>query len=125
MVRKLLATAVVTTALVGVAAVPAYASSTPLGNVAVSQVSCDDGGAAVNVAVSGGFARATYQASNSGGISSPINFSTNRSGAGSGLLHNVVTPNGSTVGTATVAVTANGQTTNVSLNVNCQSGKGD
>ncbi|GIJ43952.1 hypothetical protein Val02_08380 [Virgisporangium aliadipatigenens] len=109
---------------------PAYAATvvTPIGTVGAEQYQgayCDDFGADVLVTVTGGRPSTTYTAHATGFGTGPVAFTTDAAGAGSVRVHNVTTPSGSGIGTATVLVSASPYTTAVTAEINCPGNKGD
>jgi hypothetical protein len=106
-------------------ATPNDTASTPVGQLTAAQApgACNDLGAVVSVSVASGFANTSYTAA-AGGASTPATFTTNATGAGSGDLGNVLTPTGWT-GTATITVTAAGQTGTVTAAIACSDPKGE
>lgn len=120
--RKLLvaATGVAFAAVLAVAGVAqAGTAVTPVGTLTATQVDgpCNDRGANVTVSVSGGFAGTAYTATGSE-YSEPVHFATDGSGAGSGVVLNVLPPGGWT-GTATITVTAGGGSGQVEVAIAC------
>jgi hypothetical protein len=101
-------------------------AATPVGMLTATQVTglgaCNDLGANVTVTVSSGYAGTAYVASG-GGISTSERFMTDASGSGSAVVRNVNPPRG-TVGTGTITVNAGGVAGQVSVAVDCPSGKG-
>lgn len=123
--NSLVLSATVAAALV--AGCPAFAgtASTPVGTLTATQASgpCNDLGADVVVSVASGFANTGYTATAPGAAVLPASFGTNGSGAGQGIVHNVLTPTGWS-GTATITVTEAGATGQVTVAIACDPPKG-
>jgi hypothetical protein len=107
--------------------------STAIGQLSAAQVSgpCNDLGAEVKVSVTGGLPRTSYKATG-GGISSPVTFTTNTTGAGSGIVTNVSPTAGWTrgapvmiTGTGTITVTAAGKSGTVGTYLSCIDPRGE
>lgn len=86
---------------------------------------CNDMGAPVYIALSGGFPGATYTVSTAQGLDPVGTFVADVNGAGEGYIHNAKPDSGSFAGVATVTVTANGQTGTVPVQIDCPDPKGD
>ncbi|GAA2390210.1 hypothetical protein Cme02nite_73690 [Catellatospora methionotrophica] len=101
-------------------------AQTPVGQLTSTLDGCNDLGAQVYVAVSGGQPNTVYTASTAYGFDHDDTFTTDGSGNGLGYLHNAwadVHPTWS--GQAVITVAANGQTGTVTVQINCPDPKGE
>jgi hypothetical protein len=94
---------------------------TPLGTLTATQADgpCNDFGAVIHLSVVNGFANTQYRGGTDS-VATPVTFTTNGAGTGTGNLLNVRPP-GSWTGTATITVSTNhdSQTATVNVQIAC------
>lgn len=130
-VKRLMATAglvVAAASFAAVAAVPgaalADAADTPVGRLIAKKSTCEDHGATVTVAVTGGMSSTWYEASPvNGPLAWSDGFTSDAWGAGLTKVHNVRPDVEPFIGRATITVTANGKSGQVGLWIDCPSAK--
>ncbi|WP_144120795.1 hypothetical protein [Catellatospora sichuanensis] len=101
-------------------------AQTPVGQLTSTLDGCNDLGAQVYVALTGGQPNTVYSASTARGYDHDDTFTTDASGNGAGYFHNAWAdsdPRWS--GPAVITVTANGQTGTVTVQINCPDPKGE
>ncbi|GAB4055573.1 hypothetical protein GCM10028775_50710 [Catellatospora paridis] len=101
-------------------------AQTPVGQLTSTLDGCNDLGAQVYVAVTGGLPHTAYTASTARGHDHDDTFTTDGSGNGLGYFHNAwADTNPTWSGQAVITVSANGQTGTVTVQISCPDPKGE
>lgn len=116
----------VATTLVAHEVALADTAQTPVGQLTSTLDGCNDHGAQVYLAVTGGQPNTVYTASTVRGFHHEDTFTTDASGNGVGYFHNAWADAHPTwYGPAVITVTANGQTGTVTVQIDCPDPKGE